>query len=151
MTNEFIEIQTKIINSIHRLPDKLSNPSGEKIRAEYAQIFEKSIIGHLDHEEFGYMALPFQASLLTDPIIFIVSGGHVILDHPVRDEQHIAMIPTHTVSLNRRMSLYENRYPRLIALPKKHHKIPLSWMMNQLRQLDFVGPFAKQESANGKT
>ncbi len=151
MNNEVIEILTKITDSINRMPDKLSNSSGEINRAIYAKIFGKCIIGHLDHAEYGYMALPFQASLLTDPIIFIVGCGHVILDHPMRDEQHLAMIPTHTVSLNQKMSLYENRHPRLIALPRKHHEIPLSWMANQLRQLEFVGPFAKQEIANGTT
>jgi len=141
MTNEFTECLTKITNSITRLPDKLSTTQGEKNRQEFASIFGTCILGRLEDAEYGYMALPFQASLLTDPIIFIVAGGHVILDHPVRDEQHIWIIPTHTVSLNQKVSLFENRHPRLIAIPHSHGEVQLSWMMNRLRQLEFVGPF----------
>ena len=151
MTNEFTECLTKITNSITRLPDKLSNPSGEKSRDEYAHIFARCILGRLEDAEYGYLALPFQASLLTDPIIFLVAGGYAILDHPVQCDQYQWIIPNHIVSLNRKMSLYENRHPRLIALPRKHQKIPLSWMVNQLRQVEFVGSFARQELANGTT
>lgn len=146
MTNEFTECLTKITNSITRLPDKLSTPIGEKSRREYATIFGTCILGRLEDAEYGYLVLPFQASLLTDPIIFLVAGGYVILDHPVKAELHEWLIPNHIVSLNQTMSLYEGRFPRLIALPRAHEEIPLSWMINQLRLVEFTGPFTKQES-----
>ena len=146
MTNEFIESLTKITNSISRLPDKLSTPISEKSRQEYATIFGTCILGQLEDTEYGYMTLPFQASLLTDPIIFLVGGGYIILDHPVKAELHEWLIPNHIVSLNQTMSLYENRHPRLIALPRAFEEIPLSWMINRLMRFEFVGPFVKKES-----
>jgi len=141
---------TKITNSITQLPDKLSTPIGEKSRQEYATIFGTCILGRLEDAEYGYLVLPFQASLLTDPIIFLVAGGYVILDHPVKAELHEWLIPNHIVSLNQTMSLYEGRFPRLIAFPRAHEEILLSWMINRLMRFEFVGPFAKKEElSNG--
>ena len=145
MTNEFTLTIARIQDSIQRIPDRLSNPVGEDARAEFARIFEQSIIGHEQKEGGLYLALPFQVSLLTDPVLYVVAGGLLVLDHPTRrgasefafgDRAHVHDLP-------RQYSLYENRYPRIITCPRKREEIQLSYLLNRLSAYDFFGPFAK--------
>jgi hypothetical protein len=145
MSNKFNEIVTRINDSILRLPDRLSTTHGEATRAEFSRIFGQCIIGH-EHKEGGlYLTLPFQTSLLTDPILYIVPGGLIVLDHPIKNRQFEFAIDAqaHVVDLSRKDSLYEDRYPRLIAVARKHEKINVSLILNRLMQLNFRGPFAK--------
>jgi hypothetical protein len=78
--------------------------------------------------------------------MFITGGGFVLLDHPTKAEQYEFAISAHILNLNRDLSLYENRYPRLIVIPQKHETIAASWMANRLMSYDFKGPFAKELS-----
>ena len=146
MTTEFIETLNRISGSIARLPDRLSTPGGESTRTEYAHIFARCIAGHLAEHDGLYMTLPFQVSLLTDPFLFIVSGGLLVLDHPTQPQQFDFAISSyaHVVDLNQCDSLYEARHPRLIACHRKHETISVSWMINQLAQLGFRGPFRSE-------
>lgn len=144
--NDFELCTARATDSILRIRDRLSNAKGgAAVRAECARIFGERILGH-QHEGGGfYLALPFQTALLTDPVLYIVGGGLLLLDHPTQSGQgELAIgIRTHIVDLNRKWSLYENRYPRMIAYAKKGEKIEVSWMLNNLMRHDFQGPFAK--------
>jgi hypothetical protein len=145
MTNEFSLTIARIQDSIARVPDQYSNPKGEAKRAEFARIFEQCIIGHEQKEGGLYLALPFQVSLLTDPVLYIVAGGLLVLDHPTRsgasefafgERAHVVYLPQH-------WSLYENRYPRIITCARKRENVPVGWMVNRLTAHNFHGPFAK--------
>ena len=146
MTNEYALTLARINDSIMRVPDRLSNPKGEAARSEYVRIFGVCINGH-EHNEGGlYLTLPFQTALLTDPVLYIVGGGLLVMEHPTRSGQsdfafgnhaHVFDLPPH-------LSLYENRHPRIIACARKGEKIVVSWMLNRLMNLNFNGPFAKE-------
>ena len=148
MNNEFSLSLALIQASITRLPDRLSNPKGEALQAEYAHIFGDCIAGH-EYKEGGlYLALPFQASLLTDPVLYIVAGGLLVLDHPTRsgasefafgDRAHVHDLPRH-------WSIYENRHPRIITCSRKLEEIQASCMVNRLSAYEFHGPFAKESA-----
>jgi len=145
MHNEFTLTLARIQASITRVPDRLSSPKGEHVRSEYARIFGDCIAGH-EHKEGGlYLALPFQTSLLTDPVLYIVAGGLLLLDHPTRSGESEFAIEerAHVIDLNRKCSLYENRYPRLISCPRKAESVEASWMRDKLMSLNFKGPFAE--------
>ncbi|WP_396189375.1 hypothetical protein [Flavobacterium sp.] len=144
MGNEYIETLTAVTSSIKRVPDQLSTSEGETIRANFARIFSDCITSVKTDCDGLYLALPFQASFLTDPVIFITGGGFVLLDHPTKAEQYEFAINAHVISLNRDVSLYQNRYPRLILVPQKHETIAGSRMVNRLAKLNFQGPFAKE-------
>ena len=145
MNNEFSLTIARISDSITRVPDRLSNPEGEATRAEFARIFEQCIIGHEQKEGGLYLALPFQTSLLTDPVLYIVGGGLLVLDHPTRSgaSEFAFGDRAHVHDLPRNYSLYENRYPRIITCPRKREEIQLSYFLNRLAACDFQGPFAK--------
>ena len=144
MSNEYLETLTAVTKSIKRVHDRLSTPQGENLRADFARIFGDCVAAAKPDFEGLYLALPFQASLLTDPVMFITGGGFVLLDHPTKAEQHEFAINALVIPLNCDVSLYENRYPRLIVIPQKHETIAVSWMVNKLMSLDFRGPFAKE-------
>ena len=145
MTNEFTRTIARIQDSIARVPDRLSNPEGEDVRSEFARIFGWVIIGHEQKEGGLYLALPFQVSLLTDPVLYVVAGGLLVLDHPTRSgaSEFAFGDRAHIIDLNRKCSLYENRFPRMISCPRKREEIRASWMMNELMYNGFFGPFAK--------
>ncbi len=84
MTSEFSLTLERINASFIRIPDRLSNPKGEAARAEYFKIFGSCIFGHHQEEGGLYLSLPFQTALLTDPVLYIVGGGLLVLDHPIR-------------------------------------------------------------------
>lgn len=146
MSNPYIETLTAVTSSIKRVPDQLSTSEGETIRATFTRIFADCITAVKADCDGLYLALPFQATLLTDPVMFITGGGFVLLDHPTKAEQYEFAINAHVISLNRDLSLYQNRYPRLILVPQKHEAIAGSRMVNRLTDLNFHGPFAKDAS-----
>ncbi len=146
MNNEFTLTIARINDSIQRIPDRLSNTVGEDARSKFAGIFGQSIIGHEQKKGELYLTLPFQTSLLTDPVLYIVAGGLLVLDHPTRpgasefafgDRAHVHDLPRH-------WSLYENRYPRIISCPRRREEIQVSGMVNRLISCDFFGPFEKE-------
>jgi hypothetical protein len=146
MSNEYTLTLARLQDSIKRIPDRLSTPQGEDARSEFASIFGQVIIGHENKEGGLYLALPFQTSLLTDPVLYIVAGGLLVLDHPTRsgasefafgDRAHVHDLPRH-------WSIYENRFPRIISCARKREEIQLSGMLNRLSAYDFRGPFAKE-------
>jgi hypothetical protein len=106
-------------------------------------IFATCMVGTVEKNQASIILLPFQASLLTDPVIFITGGGVLVLDHPI--EYGIFEFPiskyAHVADLPQKYSLYENRYPRIIACAKKREKIELSVRLNRLMYADFTGPF----------
>ena len=107
MTNEYTQTLAHIQDSINRIPDRLSTPEGEDVRSEYAEIFGRVIIGHQNKEGGLYLNLPFQASLLTDPVLYIVAGGLLVLDHPTRSgaSEFVFGESAHNIDLNRKCSL----------------------------------------------
>ena len=145
MTNEYTLTLARIKDSIKRIPDRLSTPKGEDARSEFAQIFGRVIIGHEDKDGGLYLTLPFQVSLLTDPVLYIVAGGLLVLDHPTLSgaSEFAFGERAHIIDLNQRWSLYENRFPRIITCASKREEIRAGWMVNRLMSCDFHGPFAK--------
>ena len=145
MTNEYTLSLARIQDSIKRIPDRLSTPKGEDVRSEFASIFGRVLLGHEDKSGGLYLALPFQVSLLTDPVLYIVAGGLLVLDHPTRSgESEFAFSKSaHIIDLHRKCSLYENRFPRIITCARKHEELQASCMVNRLMACDFHGPFAK--------
>ena len=145
MTNEYTQALARIQDSIKRIHDRLSTPKGEDVRSEFAGIFGQVIIGHEDKEGGLYLTLPFQTSLLTDPVLYIVSGGLLVLDHPTRSSQSEFAFgeQAQVIDLNCKCTLYENRFPRIIACPRKRDEIRAGWIVNRLAEVNFRGPFAK--------
>lgn len=135
----------RVTGSILRIPDRLSTPQGATARAEYARIFGDCIAGQWQAEGWLYLSLPFQVALLTDPVLYIVAGGLLVLDHPTQSGQsQFALEPdsrTHTFDINRKWSLYENRHPRMITCARRGEEIRVGWMINQLATCNFRGPF----------
>ena len=146
MTNEYTLSLARIQDSIKRIPDRLSTPKGEDVRSEFASIFGRVLLGHEDKSGGLYLALPFQVSLLTDPVLYIVAGGLLVLDHPTRSGASGFAFGerAHIIDLNRKCSLYENRFPRIITCASKRDEIQASYMVNQLMACGFYGPFAKE-------
>lgn len=144
---EFEEITGRIKASVNRVPDRLTarGAPGLASRAEFSRIFAQCILAHEANADF-ISVLPFQVSLLTDPHIYIVAGGLLVLDHPTKPEQFQSAFNAQNVqvvALHKKASLYEGRHPRLIAYPRKGEKIEVSWMRNRLMQCEFRGPFSE--------
>lgn len=145
MTIEYTLTLARIKDSITKVPDRLSNSQGELLRSEFAKIFGQIIIGHEDKDGGLYLTLPFQTSLLTDPVLYIVAGGLLVLDHPTLSGQSefASGERAHIIDLNPKYSLYASRYPRMIACARKGEEIQASWMANELNYIGFFGPFGK--------
>jgi hypothetical protein len=150
MTNEYTLTLARIQDSITRVPDRLSNPKGEVTRAEHARIFGWGLLGHEQKEGWQYLTLPFQTSLLTDPVLYLIAGGLLVLDHPTRSgaSEFAFGKHAHVHNLPRHWSLYENRHPRTITCIRKGEiqkgeKYDLGLLINRLTEGNFRGPFAK--------
>jgi hypothetical protein len=78
-------------------------------------------------------------------VLYIVAGGLLVLDHPTRSSQSEFAFgeQAQVIDLNRKCSLYENRFPRIISCPRKREEIRAGWMVNRLTEGNFRGPFAK--------
>ena len=143
---KYEETTARVKASITRIPDRLTarGATGLACRAEFSGIFAQCIMGHEADPDF-FASLPFQASLLTDPHIYIVAGGLLVLDHPTKPEQFLSAIDnqdTHVVDLNKNCSLYEGRHPRMIGCRHKGDQVAVGRMLNRLTSLEFRGPFA---------
>jgi hypothetical protein len=147
MNLELQAFNQRIEASIRRIPDCLSRlPDGASIRAEFARIFGMCI-GGMERPTGMYSLLPMHLSLLTDPHLFIVPGGFIVLDHPTRsgefdwsfDLDGRRGVQVHDAPAW--WSLYENRHPRIIACRHMGDEFLLSAMTNRLTREDFHGPF----------
>ena len=146
MNTEFIETVARVTNSITQIPDQLSTPTGESARADFVRIFGKCINAEVVEPKGLYLTLPFQASLLTDPVMFVTNGDIFVLDHPTTPEQgEFAMNNAHIIHLNPKHSLYQDRHPRLIYIPAERKKSAISMgeRVFGLLSFEFRGPFAK--------
>lgn len=150
MNNEFTLSLARVNDAIMRVPDRLSNPKGEALRSEYARIFGIGLLGHVQREGLQYLTLPFQTSLLTDPVLYLIAGGLLVLDHPTRPGASELAFGghAHVYDLPRHYSLYENRYPRAITCIRKGEiqkggKYSLGLLINRLTEGNFRGPFTK--------
>jgi len=145
MNPKLLEAVTRVTNSIARVPDRLSTLEGESARAEFARIFGVCINAGMIDTEGLYLTVPFQASLLTDPVMYATLGALVVLDHPTKPEQgEFAMNKAHILQLHPKQSLYQDRYPRLIYIRTERGESRASWMVNRLMNFEFKGPFAKE-------
>ena len=149
MDHELTLATIRVNASITRVPDRYSNQKNAALRAEHARVFGLCIGGQEQKAGWLYVTLPFQVSLLTDPVLYVVAGGLLVLDHPTRSGASefafdIFDKSVHVHDLPRHWSLYENRYPRIIACPRKREDIALSYRVNRLMACDFFGPFAKE-------
>ena len=149
-TSELQSFTQRIESAIRRIPDTLSNhPEGASIRTGFALAFGMCI-GGAERPTGMYALLPLHLSLLTDPHLFIVRGGFMVLDHPeVQSEYEWAFRQgdrpvVHVHDAPGWWSLYENRYPRVIACPHKGDQVMLSGMLNRLTREDFHGPFLRR-------
>ena len=141
MHAELSELQRRVEASIVRIPDRLSTPAGEAVRADWAGVFAQTIGGTIDQQ---YISLPFHLLALTDPVLVRLRSGWVVLDHPSTAgafewvltldsvRSYVETVPTW-------WSLYEHRHPRLIVVPDRRSKLSLSRVINRLA--DFHGPF----------
>ena len=150
MNKEFTLSLARVNDAIMRVPDRLSNAKGEALRSQYARIFCIGLLGHEQREGWQYLTLPFQTSLLTDPVLYLIAGGLLVLDHPTRpDASEFAFGKhAHVHDLPRHYSLYENRYPRTITCIRKGEiqkgeKYNLGLLINRFKEGNFRGPFAK--------
>jgi hypothetical protein len=125
------------------VPDRLSTPAGETVRKRYAEHFAALISGHL-HDDGLWLTLPFQAALLTDPILFIVGGGLVVLDHPTVQGHAEFALKGQVIDTLPQRSLYETRYPRLIGCSRKGEDVQLGTLSHRIT--DFRGPFHEQKA-----
>jgi len=150
MNPELQAFNQRIEASIRRIPDCLSrHPEGASVRAEFARIFGLCI-GGAEEPTGMYSLLPMHLSLLTDPHLFIVPGGFVVLDHPTRpgefdwsfDLDGRRGVQVHDAPAW--WSLYENRHPRFIVCPHKGETVHLSAMLNRLTHEGFHGPFLQR-------
>ena len=146
MTNEYTHTLARIHDSIKRIPDRLSTPNGEAVRSEFAGIFGRVIIGHEDKDGGLYLTLPFQVSLLTDPVLYVIAGGLLVLDHPTRRGESAFAFGDRApvIDIPRNCSLYANRYPRIIALTRRQEEIRAGWMVKRIASCGFYGPFSKE-------
>lgn len=147
-TSDLQEFNRRIEASINRIPDSLSSHAeGVSIRAEFARIFGLCIGGTESHTGM-YALVPMHLSLLTDPHLFVVPGGFLVLDHPTRACEHqwwlVERNGLQVHSCPAWWSLYELRHPRVIVSPHKGESVHLSSMLNRLTNQDFHGPFGQR-------
>lgn len=151
MNCELQEFNRLIEASIRRIPDSLSSHAeGVSIRAEFARIFGLCVGGTEIHTGM-YALLPMHLSMLTDPHLFIVRGGFLVLDHPTRAcefnwaldlEDRRGRIQVHDAPTW--WSLYELRHPRVIISPHRGESVNLSAVLNRLTNEGFHGPFLQR-------
>lgn len=148
MNPELQALNQRIEASIRRIPDCLSRyPEGASVRAEFARIFSLCVGGTESHTGM-YALLPMHLSLLTDPHLFVVPGGFLVLDHPTRACEHewwlVGCNGLRVHSTPMWWSLYEDRHPRVIVSPHKGESVHLSAMLNRLTNEGFHGPFGQK-------
>ena len=147
MAISFKELSHLVDRSIIRVPDAQS-----RLDRDTAYFCRKAFAGELASAmgakhvyNFAILlTLPFQLCLLTDPHLFQVKNGHLILDHPtVANDGHEHWFDR-CAPLDTRHSLYQNRYPRLIALEGagKERPVDLSFYVSNIWRSNHMGLFS---------
>lgn len=146
---EYEEITQRLTASITRISDRLTvtDEHQDDLRANFIRIFEQCILGR-EAEPIFYGSLPFPVALLTDPHLFHIPGGLLVLDHPTHYGRFESIFHSHRrvhiVDLPLKWSLYENRFPRLILCVRKGDESPSpSFFSSRLSSAAFYGPFYK--------
>ena len=152
MAISFEELSRLVDQTIVRVPDALTGVGGDTAyfcRKAFAGEFAAHIGAKHVFNPALFVTLPFQLCLLTDPHLFGVKNGHLILDHPtIANDGHEYWFGR-CASLHARHSLYQNRYPRMIAVDAagKHSPIELSKYVNTLMYSYHAGLYEKLEPA----
>jgi hypothetical protein len=138
------ELNRRIERAIVRIPDRLSTPEGEVVRADWASTFARVLGGTIAPVRM-LGVLPVHPNLWTDPVVIRVFTGYVVLDHPEAVgafewafEQFSPRVAI--CDCARWWSLYENRRPRLVACPDKGEVVQLSDLMARVGYT-WHGPF----------
>lgn len=147
MSDEFAELDRRIERAIVRIPDRLSTPEGELIRADWAREFARALGGEvMPVRHFAF--LPIHPNLLTDPVLVRKRTGHLLLDHPQTAdlfdwafEMDRPRKCAQIVDVARWWSLYENRHPRLIVVPDKGESLPVAELITRLTNQSWHGPY----------
>lgn len=156
MATSFDELSRLLDRSIVRVPDAMTRAERDSdyfYRKEFANELAACMGAKHVINPAIYLTLPFQLCLLTDPHLFEVIKGHLILDHPtVANDGNEYWLSQNCayVGLHARHSLYQNRYPRMIALngAGKANPVELSKYTNELMYRRHEGPFEKIEPSN---
>ena len=139
MSDTFSKLDRRIESAIRRVPDRLTDHPD--IRADWARAFAQCL-GAAQQPVRMFGCLPFHLHLMTDPHLFRLYTGFVVLDHPETVGEFEECIYRGRVQVHdiaKWHSLYENRHPRLISIPDKGKIQTVADMINRLR--DFHGPF----------
>ena len=141
MTHELQELDRRIERAIARIPDRLSNNAGERVRRDWAREFARCL-GAAVMPVRHFALLPFHLHLLTDPVLMRLPTGYLVLDHPLTAEQfswafNIGWVhdcPTW-------WTLYGDRHPRLIVVSDRGKSLSVTDKLNRLSREGWHGPF----------
>jgi hypothetical protein len=147
VSEELAELDRRIEAAIRRVPDRLSRPKGERIRADWAREFARLLGGAvMPVRMFGL--LPFHLHLLTDPLLLRLRTGYLVMDHPENAgefewafELDTLRTPIQVLPCPRWWSLHENRHPRLIVVPDKGESLPVAELITWLTNQSWHGPY----------
>jgi hypothetical protein len=133
-------LAARLTGAFHRGP---ADGLRADIRAEFARIFGMAIGGTEETHSALWAVLPLHLALLTDPHLYRVRCGFIILDHPVRAEEFAWALKAQVHDGPTWWSLYADRHPRLIAIPDKGREVPLANVCGSLTCAGFHGPWEK--------
>jgi hypothetical protein len=147
VSEELAELDRRIEAAIRRVPDRLSRPKGEHIRADWAREFVRLLGGEVMPARM-FALLPIHLHLLTDPLLLRLRTGYLVMDHPEGADEFDWAFELDTLrsfiqvlSCPRWWSLYENRHPRLIVVPDKGAALPVAELITRLADRGWHGPF----------
>lgn len=133
-------LAARLTGSFHRGP---ADGLRADIRAEYARKFGMTIGGAEKTNSALWAVLPLHLVLLTDPHLYRVRCGFIVLDHPVRANEFAWAIKAQGHDGPAWWSLYADRHPRLISIPDKGREVPLGDICGSLTCAGFHGPWKK--------
>jgi hypothetical protein len=148
VSEELAELDRRIEAAIRRVPDRLSHPKGEHIRAGWACEFARLLGAEvMPVRMFGL--LPFHLHLLTDPLLLRLRTGYLVMDHPENAGEFDWAFELDTLRSRAQVlhcpcwwSLHENRHPRLIVVPDKGAALlPVAELITRLADRGWHGPF----------
>jgi hypothetical protein len=146
VSEDLAELDRRIEAVIRRVPDRLSGPKGEHIRADWAREFARLLGGEvMPVRMFGL--LPIHLHLLTDPLLLRLRTGYLVMDHPESAGEFDWAFELDTLRSRvqvlhcpRWWSFYENRHPRLIVVPDKGAPLPVAELITRLTDRGWHGP-----------
>ncbi len=138
------ELNRRIERAIVRIPDRLSTPEGEVVRADWASTFARVLGGTIAPVRM-LGVLPVHPNLWTDPVVIRVCTGFAVLDHPPNSglldwafQQCSPRVQVHDCPTW--WSLYERRFPRIIACPDAGKTLGVSELITRVGY-SWHGPF----------